>query len=69
MPSQHHPIKPASELLRHTIGFRMNDAEYVEFLKFLETFPHESMSLAMRWLMEQPATKETIRQHIVGTLI
>jgi hypothetical protein len=46
--------------MKRTVAFRLTTAEYLTLLPFFEAYGQASG--AMRWLLSQPETEETIRR-------
>lgn len=54
------PFMKPHEKLSHTVAFRVTSAEFLELLPFFEVFDGQN-SVALRWLLTQEQTKETMR--------
>lgn len=58
MPSIRFPA--VADKRNHTVAFRLTDSEYLELLPFFEACQGQP-TLAMRWLLSQPETRELMR--------
>jgi hypothetical protein len=51
-------------VLRNVISFRLDDAATQWLQAFRDSFNPPQLTIAMRWLLEDPRVREVMREHI-----
>lgn len=57
-------IIKSTETYDKVIAFKTTDEVYASLIPFIESFPQQTISVAMRWLIENDDVREVMRKRV-----